>query len=53
VEWQDLEVGVLIHFGTNTFLDREWGDGPATPRYSHPRSSIQSNGCAPSDPRAQ
>jgi alpha-L-fucosidase len=29
-EWQDLEFGVIIHFGTNTSLDREWGDGKAT-----------------------
>jgi alpha-L-fucosidase len=29
-EWQDLEFGVIIDFGTNTFLDREWGDGKAT-----------------------
>jgi alpha-L-fucosidase len=29
-EWQDLEFGVITHFGTNTFLDREWGDGKAT-----------------------
>lgn len=27
--WQDLEFGVIVHFGTNTFLDREWGDGTA------------------------
>ena len=34
--WQDLEFGVIIHFSTNTFLDREWGDGTASPSDFNP-----------------
>ena len=35
-EWQDLEFGVIIHFSTNTFLDREWVDGTVDPSVFNP-----------------
>jgi alpha-L-fucosidase len=34
--WQDMEFGVILHFSTNTFLDREWGDGTADPKVFNP-----------------
>lgn len=35
--WQDMEFGVIIHFGTNTYLNREWGDGTASPSVFNPK----------------
>lgn len=36
LHWQDLEFGVIVHFGPNTFLDQEWGDGSASPKVFDP-----------------
>lgn len=36
VEWQDMEFGVLIHFGLNTFRNQEWGDGTDDPKIFNP-----------------
>lgn len=35
--WQRDELAIFIHFGVNTFTDREWGRGTESPRIFAPR----------------
>jgi len=36
LEWQDLEFGVIVHFGLNTFTNKEWGSGKVSPSVFNP-----------------
>jgi alpha-L-fucosidase len=37
IEWQETELAMFLHFGINTFTNREWGTGSEDPKIFNPK----------------
>ncbi len=35
-KWMDLKFGMFVHFGINTYYDKEWSDGTLDPAAFNP-----------------
>lgn len=45
-DWMDLGFGMFIHFGINTFYDREWSDGTLDPSAYNPEELDTDQWCS-------
>ena len=36
LEWQQMELTAFLHYGINTYTNREWGDGKESPELFNP-----------------
>jgi len=43
-KWQQMELTAFLHFGINTFTDKEWGDGSEDPQLFNP-SELNAEQC--------
>jgi alpha-L-fucosidase len=51
LQWHRDELAMFLHFGVNTFTNREWGDGTESPSIFNPMAldsaiSSQSSSCS-------